>query len=71
MEEILITEYQREKIKKEKMVYDVYMKLRENPINSKTEIVRRVMSKFNIHAPSTVYAIVRRVEGRIAATMPN
>ena len=61
----LKTEHQRKKEEKEAIIYKEYVELRSNENNSKMEIVKLLMGKFEIYAPSTVYAIIKRVEKRL------
>jgi len=62
MSTTLMTPLQRERAKRRNDVYIEYCTLAANPENSRTEIIKHLMKKFNIAAPSTVYAIIKEKE---------
>jgi hypothetical protein len=63
--EALLTKYQKKKIERESRIYAEYMALlSQDENNSKVEVAKAIMKKFDIHAISTIYGIIKRVERR-------
>lgn len=60
----LKTPYQREKEEKEEKIYNDYIFLSSQPEAMKTAVYQKLMAKHKIHARSTIWAIIRRVEKR-------
>ena len=62
---VLKTELQRERELQDYAIYSDYERMASTPGAAKTAIVKALMEKYNLHAPSTVYVIRKRVEERL------
>lgn len=56
------TDYQLEKEAKDKQIYDEYVALSSEPGAAITKVNEYLMKKYNIHSPSTLWSIRKRVE---------
>ncbi len=65
MDGILKTECQRKKEEYEAKVYADYMSLVSVQENSRMEVNKLIMRKYDIYGMSTLYAIIKRVEKRM------
>ena len=63
--EVFKTELQQQREAKDYAVYADYEKLMSVPGQSKTEVIKRLMEKYDFHAPSTIYVIRKRVEEKL------
>lgn len=61
----LKTEFQKKKEEKDMQLYNEYKELRANTNNSKMEIIKLLMKKYEIYTASSVYAAIHRVEKRL------
>lgn len=59
------TDFQREKEARDKMIYDEYIALISEPDAAVTKVQEFLMKKYNIHSPSTLWAIRKRVEAKL------
>lgn len=64
--EVLKTPTQREREQRDAAVYADYTAMMSQPGQSATEVVKRLMAKYRIAAPSTIYVIRKRMEARLA-----
>lgn len=60
------TPYQERKEARELAIYNEYMTLTQNPVNSRTKVRDSIMDKYNIGSQSTFYAIIDRVSERLS-----
>lgn len=67
MEKTLKTPYQKEREAFEAKVYREWVLLTSNPESQREAVTAYLMKKYHLHARSTVWAIRRRVEARMAA----
>jgi hypothetical protein len=58
----LQTPFQIERQKKRNEIYAKYCELAANPDNSRSEIIKYLMKKYNIGAASTIYGIIKEME---------
>lgn len=63
--QVFKTEYQRERERRDLKLYRDYEQLISVEGQSKTLVTEHLMKKYNIHSAGTVYAIRKRVEGRL------
>lgn len=59
----LLTSHQRKIIARNSAVYKRWKELTSNPANSKMEIYKLICKEFDIESHSTVWSIVKRMEG--------
>ena len=59
------TDFQREKEARDKQIYDEYVALISEPGAAATKVQEFLMKKYNIHYPSTLWAIRKRVEAKM------
>jgi hypothetical protein len=59
------TDYQREKEVRDKQIYEEYIMLTADPDTAATKVQEYLMKKYNIHSPSTLWAIRKRVEAKM------
>lgn len=59
------TDFQREKEARDKQIYEEYITLTSEPGTAATKVVEFLMKKYNIHSPSTLWAIRKRVEAKM------
>lgn len=59
------TDYQREKEVRDKQIYEEYIMLTADPDTAVTKVQEYLMKKYNIHSPSTLWAIRKRVEAKM------
>ena len=59
------TDFQREKEARDKQIYDEYVALTSEPGTAATKVQEFLMKKYNIHSPSTLWAIRKRVEAKM------
>lgn len=50
-------------------IYNEYNALASNPEQSKVELGKYLMEKYNLHSSGTLYAILKRVRERIGAKL--
>ena len=58
------TKYQRERKEREGRIYDEYYTLIADPNNTRMGVMEYMLDKHGIVSPSTIYAMLRRVEAR-------
>ena len=63
--EVLRTELQKEREKRDFAIYSDYVKLMEVKGQSATEVGKLLMQKYSIHSLSTIYTIRKRVEEKL------
>lgn len=61
-----ISPARREKMERDAAIYKEFVRLMAEPDASATEVTKYLMEKYNIHSPSTVWEIRRRVEKSLA-----
>lgn len=61
----LQTDFRKEKEKMERTVYADFVRLASAPGAAKTDITRRLMKKYHIHSPTTIWSIRKRMEARL------
>lgn len=71
MTEPLKTQYQRAKEEREDKIYNDYLLLSTQPDSMKTAVYKKLMAKYKIHARSTVWSIINRVEARKSSQHEN
>ncbi len=59
------TDYQREKEARDQQIYEEYVTLTAEPGTAATKVQEFLMKKYNIHSPSTLWAIRKRVEAKL------
>lgn len=59
------TDFQREKEARDMQIYEEYIMLISEPGAAATKVQEFLMKKYNIHSPSTLWAIRKRVEAKI------
>lgn len=59
---VFITTKQKKKRNRDAEIYREWRELSSNPANSRTEITKYLMAKHRIKAPSTIWAIRKRLE---------
>lgn len=62
---VLKTEFQLEREKRERLIYDEFVALASEQGTAVTKVTELLMKKYGIHSPSTLWAIRRRVESRL------
>lgn len=60
------TPYQERKEARELAIYNKYIKLTEDPHNSRTKVRDALMAEFNIGSQSTFYSMIERVAERLS-----
>lgn len=60
------TDLQEERMARDIAICREYDKLTARPGQSRTEVIKYLMAKYNIHSTGTIYAIRKRVEERTA-----
>lgn len=63
--EVFKTDFQLERERKHLAIYTEYNQLMRTKGRSKTVVNRHLMEKYGIHSPSTIYAILKKVESQI------
>ncbi len=59
--------FRTEKERKDRAVYDEFVRMMGVPGQSKLKVIFYLMDKFGIYSQSTVYNIIKRVGARLAA----
>ena len=59
------TDYQEEQEAKDLAIYNEWNELMSVPGQSATAVTRHLMQKYNIHSPSTIWAMRKRAETRL------
>lgn len=62
----LKTQWQKEKEARDFAIYNDYKTMSKDPSNAKTEINKLLMKRYGLHAMSSIYAAIKRVEKRLA-----
>lgn len=63
--EVLKTDFQREREKRDYAIYSDYESMMAVPGQSATEVGRALMRKYNIHSLGTIYVIRKRVSAKL------
>lgn len=60
------TQLQEQREARDLAIYNEYRHLVSNPEQSKGEVIKFLMEKYDLHSNGTVYVILKRVHNRIA-----
>lgn len=64
--EVFKTPRQREREQRDAAIYADYTAMMSQPGQSATEVNKRLMEKYNIASPSSIYVIRKRVEAKMS-----